>query len=234
MASASCRPGRDVKRQGEGRERGPFRPDLHSRPTAAADLLLAGRGQSRDRTGARAHQRPTCANKAFSDGASRASMAVSEPTSRPTASFPKSASGTAISRISFTRRMARWLRSATVSAARRPSLGTISMSPRCKALPARGVGRFWGQQREVENALQVSTGRSQILSILSLTCGDGGLKTRLLDLERERETLAANLRAPATTDKSGRTSSGGTAACDEAANEAAEVVAAKRQTTTIL
>ena len=62
------------------------------------------------------------------------------------------------------------------------------------------------------------------------------MKTGLLDLERERETLAVDLRAPATTDKVVELHPGGTAAsgCDEAANETAEVVATQRQNTTIL
>ena len=36
---------RKPRGQGQGRERRPLRPDLHPRPPAATDLLLAGRGQ---------------------------------------------------------------------------------------------------------------------------------------------------------------------------------------------
>ena len=45
-------------RQSQGRGRGPLRPDLHPRPAATADVLLARRGQRRDRHRDGAHQRP--------------------------------------------------------------------------------------------------------------------------------------------------------------------------------
>lgn len=51
------RPRRPKDKAG-GRERGSFRPDLHPRTTAAANLLLAGGGQCCDRRGARPDQRP--------------------------------------------------------------------------------------------------------------------------------------------------------------------------------
>ena len=39
----------EAARQSQGRGRGPLRPDLHPRPAATADVLLARRGQRRDR-----------------------------------------------------------------------------------------------------------------------------------------------------------------------------------------
>ena len=45
-------------RQSQGRGGGPLRPDLHPRPAATADVLLARRGQRRDRQRGGAHQRP--------------------------------------------------------------------------------------------------------------------------------------------------------------------------------
>ena len=52
-------PPAQAARQGQGRGRGPLRPDLHPGPAAAPDLLLARRVQRRDRDRGGAHQRPS-------------------------------------------------------------------------------------------------------------------------------------------------------------------------------
>ena len=49
---------KEAARQSQGRGRGPLRPDLHPRPAATADVLLARRGQRRDRQRDGAHQCP--------------------------------------------------------------------------------------------------------------------------------------------------------------------------------
>ena len=52
-------PPAQAARQGQGRGGGPLRPDLHPRPAAPADVLLARRVQRRDRDRGGAHQRPS-------------------------------------------------------------------------------------------------------------------------------------------------------------------------------